>query len=154
MELFHTSPNEIKEINGAGRFGEFLFFSYEPYKMSAGDVITYKIEIGKEEIISAGRLFYHDDAEKLDSLVAELASKLGCDTETAESLIEETADIYDLADELGIEREDIGEISWDIQHFTARAAKALGYRGAIVSDELGSSVMIDMAGHESELIKV
>ena len=153
MELFHTSPTKITEINSSGRFGRFLFFAAEAYRMAAGTVITYKIELDEEEIISARRLFWHDDAEKLAGLVAELADRLGCDTDTAEALIEEKASIYDVADDLGLDAEDLADISWDIQLVSARAARLLGFRGVAVSDEQGVSIMVDMAGHESELVE-
>ena len=153
MELFHTSPTKITEINSSGRFGSFLFFAGEAYRMAAGTVITYKIELDEEEIISASRMFWHDDAEKLTGLVEELAERLGCDADTAEALIEEKTSIYDVADDLGLDAEDLADISWDIQHVSARAARLLGFRGVAVSDEQGVSVMVDMAGHESELVE-
>lgn len=154
MELFHTSPTNLSEINSRGRFGSFLFFSDEPYRTAACAVTTYKLDIDEENIISARRLFWHDDAEKLSGLVEELAERLGCDADTAESLIEEKASIYDLADDLGIDNEDLADLSWDIQHYSARAAVILGFRGVAVSDEQGMSYMIDMVGHEKELVEV
>lgn len=153
MELFHTSPTKITEINSRGRFGSFLFFSGEAYRMAACAVTTYKIELDEEEIISARRLFWHDDVEKLAGLVEELAERLGCDADTAEALIEEKTRIFDLIDDLGLDVEDLGELAWDIQHYTARAARVLGFRGVAVSDEQGVSFMIDMAGHEAELVE-
>lgn len=153
MELFHTSPAKITEINGGGRFGSFLFFSGEAYRMGPWSVITYKLEIDEDQIISARRLFWHDDAEKLAGLVEDLATRLDCDADTAEALIEETTSIYDVADDLGIDAEDLADISWDIQHISAKAAGLLGFRGVAVSDEQGASFMINMVGHEAELVE-
>lgn len=153
MELFHTSPAKITKINNHGRFGSFLFFAGEAYRMAAGSVITYKTELNEAEIISARRLFWHDDAEKLSGLVAELAGRLDCNGDLAEALIEETTSIYDVADDLGIDAEDLADISWDIQHIIAKAACLLGFRGVAVSDEQGVSFMINMVGHEAELVE-
>ncbi|MBQ3301672.1 MAG: hypothetical protein IJI03_12400 [Rudaea sp.] len=47
----------------------------------------------------------------------------------------------------GIDADD----SWDVQRYTARAAKVLGFRGVRVSDEQGTSYMIDMLGRERDL---
>lgn len=153
MELFHTSPTKITEINSRGRFGSFLFFAGEAYRMSACAVTTYKIEVDDEEIISARRLFWHDDAEKLTGLVEDLANRLGCDADTAEALIEEKTSIFDIADDLGLDAEDLADISWDIQHVSAQAARLLGFRGVAVSDEQGVSFLIDMAGRAGELVE-
>lgn len=148
MELFHTSPSEIKAITANGRFGEFLFFSDRVYVMTAGDYVAYKLEIADDAIIAARQLFWHEDAVKLAPLVVELARRLGVSEEEAEALIEESKSVYDID---SIEAEDAADASWDVQHFTARAAKILGFRGVAVSDETGISYMIDMLGQESTL---
>ena len=148
MELFHTSPSKIEKIT-VGRFGESLFFSGHEYAMTAGEFVTYKIDINENEIIDASQLFYHDDAALLGSLVSELAARYEIDADTAESLIDESANIYEI--ECSIDAEDLADASWDIQSITARAAKMLGYRGVKVADEQGSAYMIDMTGRESEL---
>lgn len=141
MELFHTSPAKIEKITTKGRFGEFLFFSSRVYQMSAGSVTAYSLEIDDSEIIDAGSLFYHDDAAKLESLIEKFANRFDVDTDTAEEIISERAQLdTDDADDL-----------WDVQLYTARAAKILGFRGVRVQDEQGASYMIDMLGHEGEL---
>lgn len=142
MELFHTSPTAITKVTEIGRFDEFLFFSTNVYVMTAGESVTYKIEIDEDNLISAGSLFYHDDAEKLDDLVNEFCRRFDVDENTAEEIISERQQL-DGAD---------AETDWDIQLFTARAAKILGFRGVRVQDEQGSAYMIDMLGNESELI--
>lgn len=150
MQLFHTSPTELTAIDNTGRFGEFLFFSAREYVMTAGSHITYSVEIDDGAIIAAGRLFYHDDAAKLDGLVAELAARLGVSPETAEALIEESQSVFDLDH---IEPEDAADAAWDVQHCTARAAKLLGFRAVAISDEQGTAYLVDMLGRESELVK-
>ena len=144
IELFHTG-GEIKEITKDGFFGEFLFFSCSIYKMSAGVVNVYKIEVDEDDFIRAGSLFYHDDAEKLTGLVSEFCDKYGVDEDTAEEIISERASAWN-------EIEDCDEnTAWDVQRFAARAAKTLGYRGVRVQDEQGGAWMIDMLGREQEL---
>ncbi|MCV4287849.1 hypothetical protein OH708_08025 [Pseudomonas capsici] len=151
MQLFHTSPAEIATINKNGRFGEFLFFSSTAYAMAVGEVVTYSVEMDDDSIIDAGSLFYHEDAEKLEGLVAELANRFEIDADTAEDLIAEKTSVYDID---GIEPEDMADASWDVQRFTAKAAKILGFRGVAVSDEQGTAYMIDMLGREQDLVRV
>lgn len=143
MELFHTG--NVTKINTWGTLGSFLFFSADIYKTSAGAANVYKMEIDDSEIIEACSLFYHEDAEKLDSLVSELAEKYGIDEDVAADLISEKANAWN-----EIQYCD-AETSWEMQHYTARAAKILGYRGVQVEDEQGAAYMIDMLGRESEL---
>jgi len=143
MELFHTSPEEITSIDKHGRFGEFLFFSSNVYVMTAGEHVVYRTEIDDNAIIAAGHLFYHEDAEKLDDLVAKFCARFDVDTGTAEEII---------SDRQQLDSCDSDEL-WDAQVYTARAAKILGYRGVAVSDEQGTAYMIDMLGREGELVK-
>ena len=148
MKLFHTSPSKIEKINSDGRFGEFLFFSGNVYTMTVAAPVVYSLELTDSDVIKASQLFYHEDAAKLTGLVAELAERLGVDEDTAEALIEESKSVYDID---SIEAEDAADVSWDVQLFTARAAKILGFRAVQVTDEQGAAWMVDMLGRESEL---
>lgn len=144
MELFHTSPAKIDKINSNGRFGEFLFFSLKEYVMAASEFVTYKIELADDEFIEATQIFYHEDAVKLDALVAKFSQRFEVETDEAEEIIAERAQLNSSdADDL-----------WDVQMYTAKAAKLLGFRAVRVTDEQGSAYMIDMQGHESELTLV
>lgn len=149
MELFHTSPSRIEKINSNGRFGEFLFFSGNIYAMTAGTPVVYSLDLDSADVIEAGQLFYHEDAAKLEGLVSELAARLDVSEEDAEALIEESKSVYDLNN---IEAEDAADVSWDVQLFTARAAKLLGFRAVSVHDEQGAAWMVDMLGRETELV--
>lgn len=150
IEVFHTSDVEIVEIKEQyGLFNEFLFFSWQPYSMSSVcSKIIYKMEIDKDSLISAGSLFYDDDYEKLDGLVEEFCEEFGVEKETAEYIISEAGSVYEFDN---IDTSD-GSAAWKAQLYTARAAKILGYRGVIVTDEQGTAYMIDMLGKESDLI--
>lgn len=143
MEIYHTSPVKITEINKWGRFGEFLCFAGKPYKMTACKFFTYKIDIDEDEIISASKLFYHPDAEKLNGIIEEVMSLLDCDEDESVRQIEQRAEYCGDA-----------EKSWDIQALSAKAGKILGYRGVAMPDEQGICYMIDMLGMEAELILV
>lgn len=112
--------------------------------MVAGDAVAYKIELSDDDVIDARQLFYHDDAAKLDALVAEFAARFGVDADEAEEIIAERAQL-DTTD---------ADDSWDVQVFTARAASILGYRAVKVSDEQGASWMVDMSGRAAELVSV
>lgn len=149
MELFHTSPVEITVITNRGRFGEFLFFSSSIYTMTSAAPVVYRLELADDEVIEAGRLFFHGDAEKLSPMVAELASRLSITEEDAEALIEESKSAHDID---SIAPEDAADASWDAQLFTARAAKLLGFRAVQVKDEQGAAWMVDMLGREAELV--
>ena len=145
MNLFHTSAQAIKAVTDGGRFDEFLFFSLRPYEMAASDGVTYSLPVDENEIIDAGHLFFDDraaDCPALDALVAQFAARFDVDTDTAEEIISERQQL-DTGD---------ADDSWDVQLYTARAAKALGYRGVRVQDEQGSAYMIDMLGREAELV--
>ena len=151
MELIHTSPVEIKEINKSGRFGEFLFFSCDEYSMNGHNYIAYSTEVDEDEIIEASQLFYQHDSKEVADIIEEVAERFNVDIETAEGLIDESINIYDVD---GIDLEDEAEISWDIQLYTAKVAKKLGYRGVAVEDETGTSYMIDMSGRENALVRL
>lgn len=149
MQLIHTSPAEITEINKFGRFGEFLFFSRREYVMTAGEHVAYAIEVDDEAIIDAEQLFYHEDAGKLAGLVEKVMQMVGCDENTAEELIAQREDVHSI--ETDIEPDDLADISWDIQIITGEAAVLLGFRGVEMDDEHGRAYLIHMAGRESEL---
>jgi len=151
MKLFHTSATEIKSVSNSGRFGSFLFFSASEYVMTAGEYVTYSIEISENDIIEASQLFYSENARELDALVDQVATRFDVDSDTAAELIDESVSIYDI--ESNVDAEDLAEASWDIQKYTARAAKLLGYRAVSVRDEQGSAYMIDMLGREADLQK-
>ena len=119
--------------------------------MSARATVTYEIEIEEDQILAASELFYHDDAVKLLPVVAEVAKKFGVDEEMAEKLISESKSIWNVASD--VDSDDLANADWEIQHYSAKCAKILGYRGVKVIDEQGTSFMIDMRGRECELLE-
>ncbi|HHK2221346.1 TPA: hypothetical protein ACQRG0_001549 [Pseudomonas aeruginosa] len=119
--------------------------------MTAGDHVTYRIKVDESDIIMAGSIFYHERAADLSGLVERVMQLTGCDEDTAEELISQRIDVFSLDD---IDASDAAELSWDIQAITAQAAKTLGFRGVSMQDEQGTCYMIDMLGHDAELVRV
>jgi len=119
--------------------------------MTAGCHVTYSIELDIAEVIRAADLFFHDEAAKLVTLVAEASARFGISEHAAESLIDESQSIYDI--DSNVEPENLGDAAWDVQGYTARAAKLLGFRAVSVSDEQGTAYMVDMLGREDELVR-
>lgn len=147
MKLIHTSPTEITKIDRFGTFGSHLFFSANEYVMTAGSYVTYEIEISEDEIIEARDLFNNDEWQKALPVVEEVMEEFGVDEQTAMNLLDESELIQDVKDDLN----DIGEASWKIQRLTAKAAKLIGFRAVEVTDEQGTSWMVDMLGREADL---
>lgn len=150
MQLFHTSPEAIIEVTSKGRFGGSLFFSANEYVMTAGNHVVYGLEIDESAIIEAGALFYHEDSEKLQTLVEQVMGMVGCDEDTAEELIAQREDVHSIDSDLDVE--DLADASWDIQAIAGKAAILLGYRGVELEDEQGAAYLINMIGHESEMV--
>lgn len=153
MNLLHTSPIAITEINASGRFGEFLFFSAdEAYVMTAGAFVTYSLYLDASQVIEAEQLFYHDHADRLDVLVQRVAEMVGCDAKMAEELIAQREDVHNIDSD--IEAEDLAEVSWDIQRITGEAAVLLGFAGVSMDDEQGRAYLVHMKDRQSELVEV
>lgn len=141
MTLYHTSPSEIKEIHEQGMFGSFLFFSSRIYYMNhSEDAVVYKCEIEDDKIIKASQLFYHEDAEKLDSIVEHVMNVLDVDRESAEDFLSQQESTGD------------GDNDWWVQRQTAECAKILGFVGVSMRDEQGTCYMLDAKQIELKLV--
>lgn len=139
--LFHTSPVEIKEVRNDGLLGSFVCFADRPYYMSKSeDTVVYQLPLEAVEsgLIRASALFYHENASVLEPLVTEVAKRLKVDSETAESLIEESSSVWDVLDEPDL------DLDYYVQACTCRAAQILGFTGVIARDEEGSVLMLDL----------
>jgi len=146
VKLFHCSHEAIRAINDDGTFGSFLFFGTEP---SHYGHVVHSISVDvDEEVINAGSIFYHEGAlnnPALDAVVKKVMELFGVDEDTAEKLISERMSVYD------IREGSCADESWLMQYYTACAAEALGFRCVAISDEYGTSYMLDMLGREHEL---
>jgi hypothetical protein len=150
MRLFHTSPTEIGKIDGSGPFGSFLFFSTHVRETVPRDTLVYSLDIDESSLLDACQISCAGDTEKIQPIIDEIARKVGVDNETAFALICQRENVFDLD---GIDRPRASELGFDIQYATARAACALGYRGAAMKDKQGTAYMVDMLGRETELVR-
>ena len=151
LELFHTSPNAIKEINDRGRFGSFLFFSSNVYHTHCrAESFVYKIEIDEDEIVSARQIFRrHEINDALQSIIDDVMDRYSVSEDVAMGLIDEDENIFDHVDYL---RQDSALEEERMWLYAASAAKALGYRGvALLGDKQGTAYMIDMIERKKEL---
>ncbi|TFH85280.1 hypothetical protein EQG41_18375 [Billgrantia azerbaijanica] len=148
IELYH-SGGDIRRIDDSGRFGSFLFFSSE--RQPHGE-IDYRVEIDPDDIIDSESIFYQEGSgDLLDPLIKRVMEIAKVDEDAAIELIEQKTDPHELDH---IAPEDAAELSFDIQRITAEAARELGFKGVAVPDEHGTSYMLDMAGKESEMVRV
>lgn len=147
----HTSPEKVINIKqGSGLFGNFLFFIHgeedrpeDSYAMTAASRYVHVVKVDPEEILSASQIQYDDDYEKAQKIIEEVQEKFDVDEDVALELLSEDYSTVDY-------RDMDADHSWWLQHATARAAKAMGYKGVRVEDEQGVSVMLDMEGQQSE----
>jgi len=155
-ELYHTSPQEIKELHDEGRFGKGIFFSDRPYYMTqAENPSTYNLNINEDELVDASHFPYHEDFEKLKPIIKKIMKKFGVSEEQAWDLLSENTDIYDLQDEInGFSYEDAGEYAWDLQRLAGEAADLLGYKGVNLKDETGISSLINIHKVFSRMRKI
>lgn len=134
MKLFHCSYDKDLKVNNMGKFGEFMFFSLEANHY--GNYV-YSAEIADSEFITAREMYFVDDAEKKGAnIIAEAQELLDCDADAAFEYLCER-------DHIDIGGEEDSEKCWELQKLTALLAKCLGYSAVGVSDEHGTSYMID-----------
>jgi len=146
VRVYHTSSEKIKNITKSGRFGDCLFFSSEVYQMNNSAIYTYSIEL--KNAIEVSRFFYDDNCDKLDSIVESIMNIVECDKETAENLLDESVNIFNIIDDCEI----ASEYSWTIQGMQGEAARLLGYDSAESEDEQGTVYIVSMSGREKELV--
>ncbi len=176
IDIYHTSPEEINKIDKNGRFGSNLFFSNKPYFMTQSEnPITYKKKINKNKLIKASD-FSYQDYDKLKPYIEKIMQQTGLNEEDALDLLSEKFDIHGHLNKLQdtlefnqfldnedrgsmldsfnkLNKKDLGEYSWDLQHMAAELAKSLGYEGVELEDEQGIAYLIDMLGKEGLLEK-
>lgn len=139
MRIYHTSSEQITEINEDGLFNDCLFFSHDVYSLGSYTHV-YAIDIEEEEIINVSQL--HDT-----DIIAHIASVLECDTETAESILD--GSIPSVCD---IDADP--ELDWFIQAQQGECANVMGYKACRSTDEQGTVFIVAMFGREKELIEI
>lgn len=180
-KVYHTSPEDIEDIHDEGLFGSSLFFSDKPYFMTShDDPRTYSMDIDENDLLDVNTIPYlsEDKRKKIFPVLEKIMKMTGVDEEAAESLLSESTNVEqmfkDLTDYVNyyedndkndenkkykktvyekLKNVDIGELSWSIQKMAGQAAKLLGYKGAKLFDEQGTSYLIDMLGKVKSLIK-
>ena len=157
--IYHTgSIQEI--IPDHGPLDTVLCFSQTPYYVHyTGEQKIYRF-MPKKDFINANMLFIDPDnrTEEVMSLVSEFAAKHRIDAELAESLIDESENVFRLAEKDEEDGEDnlppgVDEymVAFESQMYAAKIAKRLGYEGAVGTDEQGPVFLVDMLGREDEL---
>lgn len=175
LDLYHTSPEDILEINDEGRFGSNLFFSGRPYYRDSNSSNLYKLKQNKEKILNASDI-KNIPTENIGKFLERIKKMTGLNDEESLNILSEDLGLtnfyHDIEDKImfnsamppkevdrlteihkKLENKDIGEIEWDIQHIIGQLAKSLGYEGAKVKDESGYSYIIDMIERLSDLKK-
>ena len=135
MQVFHTSPNKIENIDPYGTFGECLFFSSNIYHMSAASTNVYSIEL--DNVIRASQL-YHEDS------IAKIVERFDVDAELAESLLDGSKSAF----EFGFD----GEDDWWLQGVRGECAKLMGYDACEDEDGQGTVFIVPMLNRENHLV--
>ena len=148
MKIYHTSPTQITKIDKCGSFDDMLFFSIEPYFMTAlNDVYIYSIEILENKILNVSSIFYRYNKREFQNIFDSVVDYFGVDEETAERLIDDSFNIYDL--DINIDK---GEASWFIQKQQGHIARHLRYEAAEGRDEQGTTYIVPMLCREKDLV--
>jgi hypothetical protein len=158
-DFYHGSYEKVINITnevGTSNWGKFLFFGGKEAASSHGRYL-HKLEIDEDEIISARKLPYQENVSDADDVIQQVMKEYDVDEETAWDLVSEEIEPSSLEDEESRWNHDSdgaeerAEKSWRVQGYTALTAKAMGWRGVAVSNEHGTSYMIDMDGIEDKL---
>ena len=137
--MFHTSPQEIKEINSMGIAGDCLFFADSVYVMTQSD--SYYVYEADFDCIAASQL--HDD-----EIISEIADRFDCDHSLAADMLDGSESEW--SQEFDCDAED----SWWLQGKRGECAVKMGYDGCEDQDEQGTVYIVPMTGRESEMVFV
>ena len=123
--------------------------------MSAREVLVY--EVNEEELSFARPDELCEDFESIAKIQRKLSRVINVElddeelNELATDLLGGFQSLNDVADEFGIDCDDVMEFDWEIQAIQAQSAKKQGYDGCVSYDEQGSVYMIPMFGRENLL---
>ena len=155
--FYHTSPDEIAKIDKAGKFVSNLFFSDEPYFMTeAANPKVYSMDLNEDDLLEVSRLPYMDLTDDQNGIyrqyIEEVKDKFSIeDDDLAEDILTEAENVYSIADDLGIEPEDLADASWGVQRLIGDMANDMGFKGALATDEQGEVLISNMLNREGEL---
>jgi len=148
MQVIHTSPNPITEINQDGLFDDCLFFAEHEYSM--GNIAaTYTLELDADKVCDGSALDETGDAEiKAIAELMRIYDEISRDE--AVELLSDEADAYSLlSDRLAAEA--LADLCWDIQRLQGRLARELGFDAFLSRDEQGPVYIVAMTGRLAEL---
>ncbi len=140
IKIYHTSPEEIKEIREDGLFGDVFFWAPEPYFMAPTVKAIYEIELDDNEIIKAHQLYDHEIIEKI-------SERANVDLEIAESFLNGSINEFKYFDDeftYNNPNFDIGDFSWFLQKCRGYAARKMGFIACKDADEQGTVYLIRM----------
>ena len=160
VTLYHTSYQHITKIEKSNinhRFGDVLFFAYQPYTPNIGTQHLYEVEVDESGLVTV----YNLSADPIAIKEIKYEMEFGFDTPIADdqafdvltskyddTWIEMIADVhYDGDTDVAwykIDAEKRADLSWTLQRIQAQTAKRDGFLGAISEDEQGEVVMIPM----------
>ena len=152
IRVFHTSPQEIKEIRKDGRFDDVLFFSDREYSMGKVRAV-YSIDLDERQVINGRDLEFTGKAEKkaIKELIAISDKELTKDE--AFELLTEKANATDLLRDR-MDPESVSELSFDVQRLQGRIASEDGFQAFRGRDEQGTVYIVPMSGKLDLLKKV
>lgn len=155
MELIHTSPNEIKEITNDGFFNDILFFALDRYVMTSSRTVhTYTMDIDEDDYIQTSKLENKEIIQEILDDLEEMELNQGADLELAESLLDGSKLICDLAPEDCCDFTEYSEYEWEIQKYQGKCSLKMGFKGCESTDEQGVVYIIPMFGRENDLTLV
>jgi len=144
-ELWHTSPNEIKEIYNSLLFDDCLFFSSEPYVMTSSNIVFYyTLKLSDDEVIEREQFYFLScqELEKIAPVLNEIKNLLNCTADEAHDYLIKDPDYWSLFKDA----EEASEKSWRMQALCGKAACLLGYKACQDKDEQGSVYIVPMTG--------
>jgi hypothetical protein len=138
--IYHTSYEENITWSDDGRFGEFAFFAHDGFYF--GD-FTYQIDECEVNIADLSEVHCSVDELSVSGFIERIQDIIECDSEQAFKYLCEK-DFYT----------NDAEINWEIQKITAEMCDYLGFDGVAVTDEYGTSYMINVNKHADKIEKV
>lgn len=132
--MYHSSPEEIKEIKSNGLYGTGLFFG--PSSSCGFGQFVYELDSDSISICTVKKLRYEFDETEKEA--AEYAKKWSIDTETAFDIITGKENEYDHIDSCVA-----GEAGWEAQKIALILAMRAGYEAVELVDENGAVWLVD-----------
>ncbi len=152
MKIIHTSPMAIKKITKDGMFDDILFFSESRYVMTCSSTVyTYIMSVNENDYIHCSRLENMHILQEILDDIKKMELNLDPDLELAQSLLNGSKLICNLAPADCGDFSDYSEYEWEIQKYQGKCALKMGFKGCQSDDEQGNVYIVPMFGRESDL---